>query len=168
MNLKRKMKMNIKKIVLRCVTFLWLVLFLYACTQEKAVNEKNNQVKATINDSLDIVIFFNENSNVGTIVLKNKVSGVNNIYGYNDDGITPVLAGRELKGQRDGLYLTFYSNGFLNTRSIYSEGELNGYIESFSEDGKIIYKALYEKGIEKRIEIKDSITFEPEIKEMKQ
>ena len=85
MNLKRKMKMNIKKIVLRCVTFSWLVLFLYACTQEKAVNEKNNQVKATINDSLDIVIFFNENSNVGTIVLKNKVSGVNNIYGYNDD-----------------------------------------------------------------------------------
>lgn len=145
--------------------------FHYSCNNSpKSNNEKAKKVvENRLNDSLDIKIFFDEkNHTIRTIIIKNSNTLYANIYGFHDDGITPALIGREKNGVSDGLYFTYYSSGFLNIKMNYTDGEIDGEYVSYSEQGDAIYKAYYKKGVEEQVEIKDSITFEPEIKEMKQ
>ena len=155
--------MNNNRLMLIHLAFLSFVIFNSSCTNKEDVQSLNNKIVASINDSLDITIIFNDENNIGTIILENKNNYTSNIYGYQDDGVTPVLNGKEINGQLEGVYLTYYPNGFLNTKSFFIGGQLDGYYEGFSENGTMIYKALFRDGIEKSVILKDSILLEPEI-----
>src|SRR3972149_7175009 len=143
---KRKMKNN-NKIIFKSIIFIILMSIFSSCLQEKNnnANETTNQIDVKINDSLDINIFFNKSNAIRTIIIKNRLNGCNSIYGFHNDGVTPSVIGKEKNGQRTGLYYTYYSNGRLNNKINYDQGEFDGNYESFSENGKIIYKAYYEK-----------------------
>lgn len=149
------MKKN--KISLIWKYFMLVVLF-YSCDFKKDnTNEVNNKIEAEVNDSLNICIFFNENSGaISTVIIKNKKSNLENIIGFHKDGTTPSLAGVKIDGLREGAYYTYYSSGSLNNKILYKQDEFDGDYISFSEEGIIKYKAFYENGIEKMVEINDT------------
>ena len=153
------------------VFFLFLILLSFSsCNNRKNIPDGSaGKIEAKLNDSLSIVIYPNDKGNtIGTMIIKNSNSKVDYVYGFRDDGVTPIILGKEVNGKRDGIYLTYYSNGFLCTKSNFYEDELDGYTESFTPEGKIIYKAIYEHGVEKKVEICDSIALRPTIAPIKE
>ncbi len=134
-----------------------ITMCFYSCVSKKTGYIKDKVVERKLNDSLYITIFFNEKyQTIRTLIIENRNNKIKNIYGFRDNGITPVMISRAKNGVRDGLCLTFYSNGILNSKISYVEGEIDGEKVVYSEDGSIIYKASYKKGIEKQVEICDS------------
>ena len=154
--MKKKNKFSIAK----SLVLITIVGCFCSCNNDKDVSIKDvNFIEGRINDSIDVMIYLDKKSNnISTVIIKNKQTGVNNIWGFHRNGVTPVLSGREKDGMRTGLYLTYYSNGMLNNRVNYIKGEFDGEYMSFFEDGEIMYKAIYENGVEKEVEIDKTIS----------
>jgi antitoxin component YwqK of YwqJK toxin-antitoxin module len=146
------------KIKITLIISLMAAVCLTSCDGRKdGHNELSDSIEAKINDSLSVKIFFNEDHhNFSTIIIKNQKSNVNHIYSFHNDGITPNIVGREKEGKRVGLYYTFYPSGRLNNRINYLDGEFNGDYVSYSANGQIQYKAIFEKGVEKKVLVNDS------------
>lgn len=150
-----KKKNNVNKAIYKSFTFI-IFVFLGSCNN---YNVHKNQVETKLNDSLDIKIFFNDNGKtIRTLIIRNNLSKINNIYGFHEDGITISILGQEKDGLKIGPYYTYYSDGKLNNKINYREGKLDGEYISYSESGKVIYKAYYEGGIKIKEEIKDTTT----------
>lgn len=139
------------------ISFIAIVSFI-SCGKKKDIPDGgSDSIEAKINDSLSIKIFFHENhKDFSTVIIKNQNSNLYHIYGFHSDGITPSLIGREKNGKESGLYYTFYSSGKLNNKVNYLNGQLDGDYESYSENGQVQYKAIFEKGVEKNVIINDS------------
>jgi len=161
-------KINNKK-MFKTFIFVIITMCFFSCNNQRTNIDKNERpIEAKLNDSLDIKIYFDgKNNTISTIIIKNNNNKINNIYGFHDDGITPSLIGSEKNGVKKGLYYTYYSTGVLNNRINYIEGEIDGEYVSYSEQGKVIYRAYYEKGVEKEVEVEDS-TKNIEIEEIKE
>ena len=145
-----------KNIRITFMGILFMILITLGCFYTNSNKGKDNSdyVEAKINDSLDVKIFFNTTNNTfSTLIIKNNQNGTHNIYGFHNDGITLSRIGSEKDGFRTGPYYTYYSNGKLNCKVNYIQGEFEGDYTCYSEDGNIIYKANYENGIEKNVEI---------------
>ena len=141
------------------VSFAAFISFMSCGKRENISNRETDSLEARINDSLSIKIFFNENHNdFSTIIIKNKKSKINHIYGFHNDGITPSLIGCEKDGKEIGLYYTFYPSGRLNNRINYLDGEFDGEYVSYSANGQIQYEAIFKKGAEKSVLVNDSIS----------
>jgi len=149
------MKRKIKIVLI--ISFIITVCFV-SCGKKKDIPDKEiDSIEAKINDSLSIKIFFNGNhKDFSTVIIKNQNSNLYHIYGFHSDGITPSLMGREKNGNRVGLYYTFYPSGRLNNKVNYLNGKLDGDYESYSANGQLQYKAIFEKGAEKSVLIHDS------------
>jgi antitoxin component YwqK of YwqJK toxin-antitoxin module len=131
--------------------FILVIAFLLSCSNKNGYCKTE---KISFNDSLEIKIYFNQsNEAINTIIIENKNSGINNVYGFHNDGITPSLIGKEKNGKRTGVYYTYYSSGGLNNKINYSNGKFQGNYKSYSEDGELLYDAYYENGVEKEVKV---------------
>jgi hypothetical protein len=63
---------------------------------------------------------------------------------YSADSIKLETVGIK-NGKRNGVGITFYKNGQVETKANYKKGELNGNYISFYEDGKILREGYYKK-----------------------
>lgn len=142
------------------ISFLFLIILLFSsCNNKKETPGGNNhEIEAKLNDSLSIKIYLDDqNKNFSGVIIKNTTSKINHIYWFRDDGITPVIIGRDSNGVRVGHYYTYFGNGRLNNSIYYVNGKAEGEWDIYSEDGKIIYKAYYENGKAKKVEINDTL-----------
>ena len=48
------------------------------------------------------------------------------------------------KGQKNGLYVSFYSNGQLEIKCTYINGKKDGPYEEYFEDGRLLEKCVYQ------------------------
>ena len=135
-----------------------IVLSFSSCNSKRETRDgSSHEIEAKLNDSLSIKIYLDDqNRNFSGVIIKNATSKINHIYWFNDDGITPVIVGRDSNGVRIGHYYTYFGNGRLNNSIYYVNGKAEGEWDIYSEDGKIIYKAYYENGVEKKVEINDT------------
>lgn len=154
-----------RPVILFCV--FGLIAYSFSAFSESSYPLK--KVKKQLNDSLSISISYSDSGSINTIILKNRNAKTSFIYGLHDDGVTPVLVGKEVQGEFDGRYLTYYSNGFLHGRWNFKNGLMEGWNESYSSEGVLNYRAFYEKGVEKEVAVGESantkIDIAPVIKE---
>jgi len=149
-----------KNNLLRGSSLVSIVLLLILSSCKENINKPIDpflNIESQINDSLDIKIYYGDNGSIRTIILNNSVKGESKLFSFHKDGITPTVIGSDNNGLKTGPYYTFYSDGTLNCRINYQNGEYEGNYICYSEEGEVIYKAFYENGIEKTIEINDTI-----------
>ena len=142
---------------------------LISCKTNNTAEELNPRFNATINDSIDIEIFFNNNDqNIETVIISNTNSGIENVYGFFDDGVTPVSSERKINNNMEGVAYTYYPTGDLCSKGSYIKGKENGWHITLDELGDTIYKAYFEKGEEIKVEIESWQFKTPEIVEIKE
>lgn len=139
-----------------------IFFFIVGCIAKQTSSNFSN-VKCELNDSLSVTLFFKENKNISSIIIENNNNNTSSFISFYKDGTTPVIIGHEKDGLRAGLYYTYYSSGRLSSKSQYLQGEIHGESICFSEDGRTIFKARYDKGIEQEVIVKDSTLFDIEI-----
>lgn len=165
--MKKKIKNN--RIIFTSIFILVFILILSSCNNHKVGNESEPQITSHLNDSIFMQVFFNEKSeNVETVIIRNKNSKTEFIYGFFDDGITPVSTKKMINKQLSGLSLTYYPNGELCSKGSFVSGKEEGWQITLSEIGDTTYKAYYEKGERTKIEIESSQFRVPEIIEIKE
>ena len=131
-----------KKLIL---AFWVLVMLLNSCNNEKD-NGKGSK-KTTRTDTIDNLasstkskIEDNTKFNEG----KNEEIDNNYISYYNNGGVK--VKGKHINGKRDGMWVSFYPNGFKQSENNYIDNILNGNSIAYYKDGKIRYKGFYLEG----------------------
>jgi antitoxin component YwqK of YwqJK toxin-antitoxin module len=65
---------------------------------------------------------------------------------YHPNGNVRIKGQRNSKGQQEGIWEFFYSNGKIHWRTLYKEGKADGIQEVFYESGNIVQRIPYKKG----------------------
>ena len=71
---------------------------------------------------------------------------------YFSNGNVKFKGQKNSSGQREGLWVTFYENGNIQSRTPYVEGEKDGIEEWFYPNGNIQWRTPYVEGEEDGIE----------------
>ena len=137
------MNNNILKLRIYCLICLLFLIVSSSCINQNNKSKANYYVQ--VNDSLSVNLFFNDSNGLRTLLIRNSNTNDEIINGYHENGNISVH-GIEHNGKREGDYLTYYSNGMLNSKIEYKNGQKNGEHMIYSEEGNRIYHAYYTNG----------------------
>lgn len=126
------------------ISYMWLLLMLMSCVQEKSKTTKTNQAAT---DETKVIVTKHENGKVrAEIPYKNgKQNGLSRSY---DRQGKLILELPYVNGKRDGVSKKFYAGGKqLYQTTTYKDDKMHGKQTKYREDGKLMSEAKYENNL---------------------
>jgi antitoxin component YwqK of YwqJK toxin-antitoxin module len=162
------MKKNSTLKIFKITIFLVVIVNIGSCTTAK--NYFGPQINKKLNDSLNICISFDkETKEISLISLFNSHTGISKAIEFSKDGasISSFYNFKDRYNENDvsicsilndiyrfrenGVSYRYYSSGRLKFKVNFKNGKYDGLYEYYSSEGELLYKAIYENGIEKEV-----------------
>jgi len=150
-DINKKKMIALKNIPIKSLSICFILLIaLMPCLGQKkcgsfestyiTINTGKDTFSTKINKSIN-------HRDISSIILYDSLQEMKTFVGFFNDGITPSYISRRKNGEHCDRVLRFFPTGLLNQSYSFNEGKLNGWYLIYNEDGILIYKAFYEKGI---------------------
>lgn len=108
-------------------------------------------IRSQINDSLTVLIKYNDSGKISYFELNNLTNRTDYCYEFLDDEIRLSSVYQKQNGLLNGYCFKYYDSGQLRVREFYKNGKLNGEVLTFKDEAKETYKSYFECGEEKEV-----------------